>query len=928
MFERFLAVPLHFTIEFLGFLVVAGGAFLVPSRPSLIPGTRVNRFIAAAGFGALAAAQVLHGGAFAESDADQTLTVLKTLGLALILIGVVGAAGRASAGLVVAQPSPATNRTLDFAPAIAAGAVALMAFAVSVRSSKELRRLGFGMIALGIAEASILVADSANTARLVGGPELFSHLMRTTGYLLVAAWLWTGVRSSIRTRFVASFVTLLVTVVLALSSAITGVIANNVEKSELDRVSGQIENVERLLVRTNRQAIAQQARLTTESTVVRDAVAAGGDASGTADQVQQSPLFDADTVVLMNANGKLLGYAGNAGSISAAKTEELREEDVVTILGSGPVQVVVASAPDSADLVRIGDSAALIGVARVPHPTIPNRVTGVIALVDFLDTLSVADIKETVGTGASLVIGEKVKATTLGRDVGPSDLVSPAAEEELEFDSDGIVSSPLSLSGATYYSAATALESEDGFLVGYLVLSSPSRIVTDAREGVTQILFLTAMAVGAVVLVLAYYSGSRITRPIQMLTETAQRIREGDLKARAEIAGEDEVGQLGETFNEMTASLFRMTNDLRQAARDEHQLRAQVEAIIESMADGLIAVGAGGKVFAFNREAEQLTGLRAKSVMGKAVEKVLDARDAQGTKVTLPIFELAEGSVGGIFIQRKNGDSIPVSVVSAALRTEEGDTDGGVAVLRDMTREREVERMKSEFLSNISHELRTPLTPIKGYAEILDKKEVPPAKVKQFTRGILESTVKLERIVELLVDFAALEAGRLSPRSASVDIAAIVEKLAADWEERTPRHHVVADVAKRLPKVVGDERLLRRSLEEILDNAVKFSPQGGTITMAVESPARKNGDERRSRNRSVEVTVSDEGIGIPEADVSKIFSDFHQLDGSETRTYGGLGLGLAFVRRIIEAHDGTVSVTSEVDGGTHLTVSLPAAKGA
>ena len=116
------------------------------------------------------------------------------------------------------------------------------------------------------------------------------------------------------------------------------------------------------------------------------------------------------------------------------------------------------------------------------------------------------------------------------------------------------------------------------------------------------------------------------------------------------------------------------------------------------------------------------------------------------------------------------------------------------------------------------------------------------------------------------------------------------------------------------------------SLEEILDNAVKFSPQGGTITLAVQSTSRQNGDERRRRSRSVEVTVSDEGIGIPEEDVAKIFSDFHQLDGSETRSYGGLGLGLAFVRRIVEAHDGSVSVESEVDQGTRLKVSLPAAK--
>jgi signal transduction histidine kinase len=124
---------------------------------------------------------------------------------------------------------------------------------------------------------------------------------------------------------------------------------------------------------------------------------------------------------------------------------------------------------------------------------------------------------------------------------------------------------------------------------------------------------------------------------------------------------------------------------------------------------------------------------------------------------------------------------------------------------------------------------------------------------------------------------------------------------------------------------MGDERLLRRSLEEILDNAVKFSPQGGTITLEVRGAVRGNGQERRNRTRAVEVTVADEGIGIAPEDLSQIFSDFHQLDGSETRTFGGLGLGLAFVRRIVEAHDGTVTVDSEPEHGTRLTVSIPAA---
>ena len=166
-----------------------------------------------------------------------------------------------------------------------------------------------------------------------------------------------------------------------------------------------------------------------------------------------------------------------------------------------------------------------------------------------------------------------------------------------------------------------------------------------------------------------------------------------------------------------------------------------------------------------------------------------------------------------------------------------------------------------------------------------------------------------------------MEAGRLEPRSKTIDLSTMVEELAVEWSKRSDRHSVVTDISKQVPEVLGDERLLRRSLEEVLDNAVKFSPYGGTITLAVAGPS-GNGHGPGDR---VRVSVSDEGIGIPPEDISRIFSDFHQLDGSETRTFGGLGLGLAFVQRIVEAHDGEVTVESEPDRGTRFTISIPAA---
>ncbi|HEV3472884.1 MAG TPA: ATP-binding protein [Actinomycetota bacterium] len=939
MFESFLAVPLHFTIEFLGFLVMAAGAFLVASRPDLIPGGATNRGSATIGFAVLAIAQVAHGGSFlASGEADEVLVALKTFGLALVLIGVVGGVREAvPAPAVLAAPA---TEPMILAPALAAGAVALMALVSSFRgATRDLRRLAIGAALIALSEGVLGVAPPESTGALSSGTDIAAHSLRGLGYLMLAAWLWTGVRSSIRTRFVASFVSLLLLVVLALSTALTGVITSNVENGELRRVEEQLQTVRAGITRTQVGDTSNEAAQATEADVVQNSLQGPGDLSGIAEAVFLSPLFETDYVLLLDPKGGLRGSAGDGPYLRNLQTREPIPDELVLDMIGLPVIDSVANPrlrfDRAGDLALIGNYPAVVGVAEVPRinpegETVPGPPVGLVMFVEFIDRRDMQDISRNVQAEASVVIGKRLLASSLPRNarvatsggtLAPSNTRDDLASS---FSSAATESHRHEIGDQSYFSAVTELRSTERVL-GYLVLSSSSSLIAGVREDVTRTLFLVALGAGAIVLVLAYFSGSRITRPIQMLTETARRVREGDLQAQTEVAGSDEVGQLGETFNEMTSSLLRMTSDLREAAREEHRLRARIETIMQSMADGLVAINADRTVMLFNREAEKLLGVSVEDVQDRPVEDVLQARDQQGEPINLPIFDLAEGSTGGIFLVSADGGTVPVTIVSAVLRNEEGDTVGGVAVVRDMTREREVERMKSEFLSNISHELRTPLTPIKGYAEILTRKAMPADKTKQFSKGILDSTERLERIVELLVDFAALEAGRLSPRTASVDLAGMVEKLAQDWEERTPRHTVVAAVGAKLPQVMGDERLLRRSLEEILDNAVKFSPQGGTITLEVRGAVRGNGQERRNRTRAVEVTVADEGIGIAPEDLSQIFSDFHQLDGSETRTFGGLGLGLAFVRRIVEAHDGTVTVDSEPEHGTRLTVSIPAA---
>jgi two-component system phosphate regulon sensor histidine kinase PhoR len=342
------------------------------------------------------------------------------------------------------------------------------------------------------------------------------------------------------------------------------------------------------------------------------------------------------------------------------------------------------------------------------------------------------------------------------------------------------------------------------------------------------------------------------------------------------------------------------------------------------MGEALVAVDSDGLVTAFNQSAEALAGVAAADAIGRPVASVLRLESVEGddlgTRLVRPGGQPWSGAAELVPAEGAavdGTDRIPVAVSTGAIRGAAGELAGAVLVVRDMRREREVERMKTEFLSNISHELRTPLTPIKGYAEILRARPVPPEKVASFLDGILEATDRLERVIDLLVSYAAMEAGRLTVHAEPLKVRDVLDRAIARWARRAgDAHPLTRRVARDVTVIEADRRLLDRSLDELIDNAIKYSPAGGKIMLGATPSDNGHGP-------TVELSVADRGVGIPPDHVDAVFDDFRQLDGSATRQYGGLGLGLAYVNRIARAHDGALTCESVPGKGSTFTLVLP-----
>lgn len=349
--------------------------------------------------------------------------------------------------------------------------------------------------------------------------------------------------------------------------------------------------------------------------------------------------------------------------------------------------------------------------------------------------------------------------------------------------------------------------------------------------------------------------------------------------------------------------------------------RRRLDALLDSSADGIMVLMPNLRIERFNRALVTLTGWRAAEAIGRPHDDVitwaqrrsrltLEDATAQGWPTDEGRTLYVEGE-----LRRRNGSRVSLGITYAPLMTRNGRLLNIIGTARDITRFREADTLKDTFISVVSHELKTPVSIIKGYAETLRRPEAlrSPALVDDMLADIVQESDRLTRLVDDLLDASRLQAGGLPFHEVEeVDLRLIAQRVIERYRPRTNRHVLTLAFAEDFPTVLGDARRLEQVLDNLVSNAIKYSPRGGTVEV-----------RGRATPAEVVLSVSDEGVGIPLDEQERIFDRFYRVEGPDTRAAAGTGLGLYLTRAIVTAHGGRCWVTSSPGQGATFYVALP-----
>lgn len=443
-------------------------------------------------------------------------------------------------------------------------------------------------------------------------------------------------------------------------------------------------------------------------------------------------------------------------------------------------------------------------------------------------------------------------------------------------------------------------------LLGVLVIEANMEQIYSQNNNIIDLFLQSSIFAIGVALLISFVLSQGLTRPIENMRQQALRISEGVYNYPAEVYGYDELGELTMTINELAVKV----KDAQESTESERQ---RLDGILRHMTDGVIGTDQRGRVLLVNDRALQLLNIRQEQAIGHSILRLLNIESQVSLKGLLQ-----RDTEIMINHRDKDVDSILKGEFSI-IRRETGFVTGVVCVLTDITEQEKTEQEQRDFVSNVSHELRTPLTSIKSYSEALsDGAWRDEAIAPQFLEVIQSESNRMIRMIANLLDLSKMDGGQIMLQTDYVDLKRVMNHIldrlefTLESDQTSDNYNIVREFTTRDIYVDIDQDRMTQVIDNILNNAVKYSPDGGTIGIKMED-----------NHRSVIVRISDQGLGISKQDAEKLFDRFYRVDKARSREQGGSGLGLAISKEVIELHGGSIWVDSVEGKGSTFNFELP-----
>jgi len=438
---------------------------------------------------------------------------------------------------------------------------------------------------------------------------------------------------------------------------------------------------------------------------------------------------------------------------------------------------------------------------------------------------------------------------------------------------------------------------------GMVVRTSISIERIDEVLGLLRTRFVVGGLVVAVLaaLVSLFYS-RRITLPLEHLKRGAERFARGKFKLKLAVVGSDEIATLAQAMNAMADEISRKLDTITEQRQTQ-------EAIMTSMVEGVVAVDRDERVLSINRAAADFFETSGMDSTGRFLHEVV--RNSAMQQLVAEILTTGESVAAELSTGGKKVRYLQAS--GSILHDANGTALGAVVVLNDVTRIQELESVRRDFVANVSHELRTPITLIKGYVETLQEGALQkPEDAEKFLEVIARHTDQLNQLIEDLLSLSRIEQSpriefESGPLSKDLDMAV------TECEPKAREKGITLTIeGKRDYDLLANHHLIQRAISNLIDNAVKYSPQGAPVEVKVSQA-----------DNEVVIDIVDHGCGIDSRHLPRIFERFYRVDKARSRELGGTGLGLAIVKHIVQTHRGRVTVDSTVGKGSVFSIHLP-----